>query len=118
MRRRDSASTRCSAARLEWNVTPRAATAGCRPSSAGSSVSMVTLELGTMSPTRCGAVIVAPLQIRERGQRLLEQRGGEPARLGDPDPFRHVAVLGAGLLDAALTTDHPAPDDVLQRLDE
>jgi hypothetical protein len=52
--------TWCSTARLEWNVTPRAATAGWRPSSAGSSVSMVTLELGTMSPTRCGALICQP----------------------------------------------------------
>src|SRR5690242_6874515 len=103
MRRSDSASTRCRTARLEWNVTPRPAAAGWRPSRAGGSVSMVTLELGTMSPTRCGAVIASPLQIPERGQRLLEQRAGEAARLGDPDPFGHVAVLGPGLLDAALT---------------
>ena len=119
MRCSDSGSTRCSAARLEWKVTPRPATAGSRASRAGSSVSIVTFELGTIRPTRCGVIIGGPrLQVVERCERLRQQRCRHRLRRRDPDPFRHVAVLGAGLLGAALAVGNPLPDDVLQRLQE
>src|SRR5262245_34146545 len=46
-----SAETVCILIRLEWKENRSAV---CRASSAGTSVSTVTLELGTTSPMRCG----------------------------------------------------------------